>query len=451
MESADNIRLEFERLGALPDPRRRGRHFEGLIGRLFERAHLRVIVGSQAASPRDADLFASGRDEYLVEVKWQKTPANIDVIEGLWGRLARTPPHVVGVVFSMSGFSRTAIKLVEENRDRPILLVRGDEVARLCDGLALRPLLRHKKWALTVEARVLFAERSPLWPADWPPRRELWPEPDAGVDGPRRWIEGRAGRDPVVFVDELPHVDWTMAQGMGVGFDLQLPLHTQDDLARAFEILYTNGWLTGAGRFRIEQPGRTAWYGWGAAGFLDAIRQQGARLAGQQGWHSEERTDYFDTCPGGWYTLTLRVHTGDKRLFGAHLSAQLAGIPTETTPMRLLAEAFDLDDEAFFRPLTAAHTVHSVPFRQGDVPVEATDFIVAAGDPSWVSGLVVRNPGASRIQDEEVRNLMGDDEFVTCALASWHQVGEVHRYHLRDIESAESGAVRVSRVAADWT
>lgn len=449
MEPIDSIKLEFDQLVGLTDPQRRGKLFEALIGRLFERAHLRVVVGSQAASPRDADLFASGRDDFLVEAKWQKAAVGMDIVDALWGRLARTPPHVVGVVFSMSGFTSRAVKLVEENRDRPILLVRRAEVAQLCDGLALRPLLRHKTWALTVRARVLFAGRSPLWPADWRPRRELWPQPDARVSPLRPWIDGRAGRHPIVFVDQLPDVDWTPAQGVGVGFDLQLPIDTQDDLAPAFEILHANGWLSGAGRFRIEQPGRTAWHGWGATSFLDAIREQEARLAGQVGWHTEERADYFDTCPGGWYTLTLRVLTGDPGIHGSHLSAQLAGIPTETTPMRMLADAFDLDDEAFFRPLAADHADHRVQFRQGDVPVEATNVIVATGDPSWVRGLVVRNPGAS-IKDEGVRNLLGDDEFVICALASWHPVGEDHRYHLRDVESAHNGAARVARVAVDW-
>ncbi len=451
MEPTEATARELDRLKIVANPQRRGKMFEKLIGRLFERARLRVVVGSQVASPRDADVFASGRDEFIVEAKWQRAPVDVSDIDALRDRLARTSPRVVGVLVSMSGFTSGAIELVEMNRDRPILLVQQDEVEALCEDLALRPLLRHKMWALRVHARVLFAGRDPLWPTDWQPRRSAWPEPNARPAQQQPWIAGRAGVEPILFVGELPDIDWTVALGVGVAFDLQLPLDTSDQLATGFEILYSHGWLTGEGRFRIEQPGRTAWYGWGAAGFVDAIVRQKARLAGEHGWHSEERADYFDTCPGGWYTLTLRVLTGSRRIFGgAHLSAQLAGIPTEMTPMRMLAEAFDLDDHAFFRPLTDRHAVQLKQFRSGDVPLEAADLVLDADDPTWVSGLVVRNPSFSYPDEKALGELVGGDEFVICALASWHEVGDRRRYHLRAVESAASGSVRLARVVADW-
>jgi hypothetical protein len=456
VDAQEAIEREFRDLVGLADPMRRGRRFEGLVRRLFEHAHLRVVTGSRAAAPRDADVFASGREDYLVEAKWRKAKADIGDIDAFRSRLARMPPAVSGVFFSISGFTTTAVSQVEASRDRPILLVDGPETERLCRGDALRPLLRHKKRALTVEARVLTSGEGPLWQRGWAPRGSSWPTADSRFEPLQPWVRGRPGQRPVLFVDELPDVDWTLSAGTGVALDLHPPIASPADLAAAFEVLYSFGWLSGSGRFRIEQPGKASWSGHGAAAFVDAITGQPDRLAGSADWHNEERAEYFDHCPGGWYTLTLRVQTNHPRISGAHLSAILSGVPTDMTPTRMLAEAFDLDDQAFFRPLTKTHAVRRHPEPAENTSLEVVALVVAAPDyfpepdhDIWVCGVVARNPG-DRVS-HDARESLGGDDLIVCPLSSWHYLGEQHTYHLRTIESSATGGATVTCAVADWT
>src|SRR3954454_20460223 len=98
-----DLTRQLAEVDALPASRR-GPEFETLIERLFELAQFVVHRDAGSARPRQTDLVARlGRDRYLIEVKHQVRPADIDVLDGIKARLARTDPRVVGVLVSRSG------------------------------------------------------------------------------------------------------------------------------------------------------------------------------------------------------------------------------------------------------------------------------------------------------------------------------------------------------------
>jgi len=124
----EKLLADFERLLDSREQRRRGLEFEALLVRLFHRDGFAARRNPEIARPRQTDIHAKRFDaEFIVEAKWHGRPIDIADIDSLRSRLRRTHANVLGVVFSMSDFTEGAISSVEDERDRPILLFRGDE------------------------------------------------------------------------------------------------------------------------------------------------------------------------------------------------------------------------------------------------------------------------------------------------------------------------------------
>jgi hypothetical protein len=137
---------EFRSLQKSGDPQRRGIQFESLVARQFREAYFKVQANPGVARPRQTDFLAmNSRDRYLVETKWKQKAADINDVDSLFSRLDRTPGSVVGVLVSISGFSKSAIERVESRRDRPVLLVTSAEIERMLQWGSLTRLLRRKQ------------------------------------------------------------------------------------------------------------------------------------------------------------------------------------------------------------------------------------------------------------------------------------------------------------------
>lgn len=453
----------------------RGIRFERLVQRLFERSHYRVKHNAGAARPRQTDLVATYGDRYyLIEVKWRESKADINDIDSLRSRLGRTPSNITGIFFSMAGFTQQAVAEVEARRERPILLSDGDEIEELFNRRpALRSLIHRKEESLTMDGRVLLDSEGHRWARRTAPDRAGLPAPDVSIWAANQaapWIAGQGDFNGLVFAQDLPDIDWTSAQGFGVGLDVYLDIDTQQDIAYALDILKDLGWITSSGRFSIQQSG-VNWHGTGAAGFLEALDARESRYteSGRPMRHTEEAA-YFDVCEGGLYTLFLQIEahaeaTAASRVYSASLSAQLPGIPLDPEPFRRFAEDFELD-QVYFRPL-ASETVRrnwNLPGR--DIRPEVLAFLRSPSHaPSddepedWVSGIVARNPffekpDAEAIQglgDEEIVRHLAESELLVCRLSSWrapHQT--INYYYLRGIEATRTGDVTIFQIMADW-
>jgi hypothetical protein len=75
----------------------------------------------------DGTILVNGR-YYLVSVKDESDPLNIDPIAKLRNQLLHRPWGVVGLVFSRSGFTRQALQEARLTANPPVLLWWGDEI-----------------------------------------------------------------------------------------------------------------------------------------------------------------------------------------------------------------------------------------------------------------------------------------------------------------------------------
>lgn len=488
---------EFAQLEQRDDPHGRGRAFEHLVEHVFQQAHFAVRRNPGAAAPRQTDLFASFEDyDYLIEVKWQQSPVDVADIDSLRSRLDRTPSHVIGVFVSMSGFTETALQVVQNRHLRMLLLLDSTDIRTVVDEpWRLWPLLRRKRHHFLVEGKVLLAIADHPWRVHHPLDRTSLPLSDVVLrDRQGRampWVVSAGGFGGFVFVQELPDVDWTTAQGSGIGFDLHLPIKRRDDLAYVLDLFNRVGWTSPAGRWTIQQA-EVNWHGSGAKGLLDALDDWKGRYAARPAhYHHSEEVTYFDVCDGGFYTFSTALGlTAEGRIRQASLSVQLMGVPLHVEPFRQLVHAFDLDDQAYFRPL-APNQIRKLPLgTQMRVTLNPAAWLCHPREPDdpspgWVSGLVVHNPfrrapGSFALPSgDSWRRLLGklalhghlyrhqqqraadeqqgwpeslrETEFLVCDLSSWHEVTDTPTgYYLRYIELVRTGGAKVLYCVADW-
>lgn len=434
-------------------PRDRGRLFPGLLARSFEHAGFHARLNAAASRPRDADLFLAYDDEYLAEVKWTARKADVDVVDEVRVRLARTSPHLLGLIVSVSGFTRGALQAVETDRSRLILLMDAIDIEALFSGddsIATR--LRMKRRALVRDATALVGRNRPRRD----PRRTgaLGESAEHLLDAagsPVEWfgIDGTSGRR--VFVDEMPDIDWVPAQGHGVGLDVRLPVHSLDELETALETLTRLGWVTSLGRYSIQQPD-FGWQGSGASGLRTALHQRAARYRQpRRRWHNEEQLTYFDAGPGWFYTLTSRVWIHTRRLVECRLSMQLTGVPVDPTRFRVLIEALGLEDRAYFRPLDASSRPRLVAVSRMAPLVVLGQIRAKSHGEDWVKGVLVEAQEISSGPDDDlVLSLRSARQWI-CRLRGWHLAATTGvTYRVSSIEESATDGAQIVSVTADW-
>jgi hypothetical protein len=452
----------FEEYQALrsASPSERGRALPHLLVRVFEWAGFQAKEHARAAMPRDTDLFLTYDDDYLLEAKWTSRRVDIDAVDELRCRLARTAGHVTGLFVSVAGFSAGAIRAVEADRSRLILLLDGEDLEALLAGrVSPATLLRIRKRALVRDAVALVGRR-PATGTEPPADATALRRGDAILIDPHGmelpWVvsEGPSGHE--VYVESIPDVDWTAAQGRGVGLDASLPVATVSDLVRALVMLERAGWISGAGRFAIHQPD-LAWHGVGAFGFVNALQRQAERHRLRRRWHNEEYAVYFDHCPNGsgLYTLTSRVWTHRGRLVDTVLSVQLPGVPVDATRIRLLLESLGLDELGDFWPLEGHARARSWQLNEGDAPLHVAAWLRDVTDEEWVRGIVTDNPlfrdAPVAGKTPAVPAILQRSDRLVCSLRSWHRATDaVGPYSVIRIEQAWTGTAQVISIGADW-
>jgi hypothetical protein len=151
-----SLKDELRRLQRLDKPQRAGYEFEDLVAGLFRREHFSVERHARAAAPRQADLCVKrSNNVYLVETKYRRKPATINDIDSLFTRLDATPSDVVGILCSQAGFSKSVVSRVAERSSRPVLLIIGNELNAVGDGIENFPgMLRRKRASLLTHREV---------------------------------------------------------------------------------------------------------------------------------------------------------------------------------------------------------------------------------------------------------------------------------------------------------
>jgi hypothetical protein len=201
------------------------------VQRLFEQRRFRVRRNPSAAGPRQTDLMATrGEGQYLIEVKWRSSRADINDIVSHFDRLQRVSPDIVGVFVSMSGYTKKAIEEVQAKRSkRRLLLFGADEIRALVAGQAnLVSLLRRKKQVLDIDGRVFIRSGEGLWGGEPSPERALLPLPEWQIrhldDQESPWFTSRGQFGPLVFsvvASSRSSLTSTRAQGPQVRYARQ--------------------------------------------------------------------------------------------------------------------------------------------------------------------------------------------------------------------------------------
>lgn len=477
-----SLLADFERLRAVTNAHQRGLKLEQLLERLFQQAHFRVDRDAGIAAPRQTDLVARYGDVwYLIEAKWQNAPADVEVFDAVLRRLQRAASsQVVGVIVSMSGFTGTVIEEAVKCRGQELVLLLGEE--ELAEVLAapasVAGLLHRKREHLVTHGRVHLAAGAK------PRRRRRRPSTDLaasdlrllGTDlAPLPFVAGDGGFTDLVFVQELPDVDWVPAGGSGVCLDLPIGAFDENGLADLLYALASLGWTTSRPQWAIQQATRN-WHGVGAREFLDTLRAWKERYDSldEDDVHHTEKVTYVDTFPdGGFYTLAADVSSHPSRVVQhCNVSFQLTSIPLDTQPLRHVFEQFDAVGTGYFRPMTAKAVTRD--WLQEPLPLEVVGYLVSHDpfpfdepDPAddegadlpkppdeWVIGILAKNPFRDTDAATAPNGWPGQLQssgIIVCSLRSHHPLHDLpNGYHLYAWEQARTTDARVLRPEADW-
>jgi hypothetical protein len=288
-------------------------------------------------------------------------------------------------------------------------------------------------------------------------------------------VVGDGGFTDLVFVQELPDVDWVPADGSGVSLDLPIGAFDENGLADLLYALTALGWTTSQPQWAIQQATRN-WHGVGAREFLDTLRAWKERYddLDEDDVHHTEKVTYVDTFQdGGFYTLAADVSSHPSRVVQfCHVSFQLTGIPLDTQPLRHVFEQFDAVGTGYFRPMTAKAVTRDwlpepqplevVGYLVSHDPFPSDELIPAAGESvdspeppdEWVIGIVAKNP----FRDTEAASALDgwpgqlqSSGIIVCSLRSHHPLNKIpDGYRLYAWEQARTTDAHVLRPIADW-
>jgi hypothetical protein len=393
---------------------------------------------------------------YVVEVKAQAAHLGPNDVAALHSRIEQVgTSSAIGVLVTLSGLATGAEKLILARRDRPILLIQGDEVeALVAGGRDLADVLAEKLTRLVADG-VIDSDagrrrhrRSPSSVSHPLPEHTIVTV-DAEHVIPMLTVPG--GFDPVVFVDALNSID--LSYDAGVWVDLWIEVDAEQEVCEVMQALTDLRWTSSAGRWSIRQAHEN-WHGSGAAGFIEALTGWRDRYGTNAQHHTEEFT-YFDVCDGGYFSLAGDVSARDERQVShCQISFNLAGIPLDTTPLTQLARHFGAKQHAMFRATDEYRRVVVRRYTKDlRVRVEPTHFIVSADrdGESWAEGVVVASPFVEGEAPGGWPPGFSGLTTLVCSLRHHHLLaGPRDQYYLDGVEYVWTSDALLLRPVVDW-
>ena len=150
------ILQEFEGLTNL-QPQTRGRGFQKLFAQRVEEDGWATREGARSSNEEMDVLVVKDHHYYLIECKWLKAPVGAEVVRELSGKLANRV-GIGGIVVSMSGFTKGAVKEVEDKAGQQTILLFGPKDVRAMFEFTDRfsDLLNQKREALIVQRKAIY-------------------------------------------------------------------------------------------------------------------------------------------------------------------------------------------------------------------------------------------------------------------------------------------------------
>jgi hypothetical protein len=451
------------RTGGLPP----GQKLERDILRLFRTNGFRAQPNPGAAKPRQTDIYARATGlDLLVEVKDRKRPVDVSDIDSLRARLRRTTSDVVGAIFTTSPLTRNALKEIESDRSREIIVFVEAEIERLLSRRArLSNLIERKRDELRVQGRVWFQ-----------------------TDAAGQHLNAKLPASTVKFLSALTtaayfysktdfaHALLTMSMpdpgsgnpsGEGARLSLRLELSSLDDLRDLLGYVHDKFGLSANGAFSIHQDG-ASWHGAGAINFIGAAKAYLARYeeASMKRVHHSEDLVYFDEFRGGWLSLYTRQHipdsygTGrDSYFHSSELCIQLPGVPVDVAPFLDLCR-YTGNELADFQYIHERRT-HTRRLKK-PVKLKVVGIALQTYDgrdrDRWIIGLVARNPFYKKKRlprelevDESMPHDLREFELLLCDVRDHLEFGDVVDYYtLEGVQTTEADHVQVIRPFGTW-
>lgn len=150
------IAQEFDDLAELP-PQARGREFQRLLARQVAQEEWEQREGARTSNEEMDVVLYRDHIYYVVECKWLGKPVGASVVRELFGKLGNRS-GVRGIVVSMSGFAKGAVKEVEDKAGQATILLFGpnDTRAIFHFDATFGDLLKQKLDGLIVSRKAIF-------------------------------------------------------------------------------------------------------------------------------------------------------------------------------------------------------------------------------------------------------------------------------------------------------
>lgn len=451
----------YQRLRELDDmrnPHRRGRLFEPFISQILEEEGFNVSLNPKSATPRQTDLFASREGQsFLVDAKWLRNPAHVGHVSAVRERLRKCPPDMFGCMFSMSGYTASAIQEVCRDRSPEILLFRENEIRGIASSaMTFEELLTRKKEEIRRGSVAWFSDEAP----DRTKTSHLCAESKVIQINKqtRAWAFSGTRDHDVLFALEILDLSG-MHQNSVFSLHLRLDIYTLADLHRLIRILKKHLDLEGIDSFAIRQR-NAGWHGLGDEEFLSSVQNWRSRYneLGWSSYHHSEELAYFDRLSdGGLMCLTSRQRVGEQAyLHSSYLEVLLSGVPVDTSAIRRLCELTKNPDAKLEN--VDKNPVENIQFHP-PIPVETIGTIVCEDDDEkLVTGLVAKNPFFGEGVPVKEGQRLGDplrflseSEYLLCSMSQWHGADDRKYEHvIRYAEACWIGHVPVLHIACDW-
>jgi hypothetical protein len=144
------------------DAQGRGRRFERLLNDLFSLYDLNPRKSFVIADEQIDGAFTFNTDDYLIEAKWEQTPAARADIDVLAQKVARKGRNTLGLFVAVAGFSEPAIR-AHSDSGSGLIFMDGTDLYSVLEGrIELTDVLDAKRRHLSETGKPLLLVKDVL-------------------------------------------------------------------------------------------------------------------------------------------------------------------------------------------------------------------------------------------------------------------------------------------------
>jgi Restriction endonuclease len=156
------LEKRFLAMHAESDHQQRGRTFEGLLNELFFLFDMNPRKSFVLADEQIDGAFTFSTDDYLLEAKWETTPASREAVDVLAQKVQRKGKNTLGLFVAVSGFSPPAVS-AHSNCGTGLIFMDGTDLLSVLNGvIPLTDVLEAKRRHVSETGLPLLSVREML-------------------------------------------------------------------------------------------------------------------------------------------------------------------------------------------------------------------------------------------------------------------------------------------------